>query len=78
MASLTVRQLDDKLKKQLRLRAANFRDLATVAPEEGFGAVDGCLFDLGLSSFQLGDTERSRGEVMQGEEAGSFSFAIGL
>jgi 16S rRNA (cytosine1402-N4)-methyltransferase len=43
---------------RVRLRQANFRELAAVAPDEGFGAVDGCLFDLGLSSFQLADTER--------------------
>ena len=34
---------------------------ATVAPEAGFGAVDGCLFDLGLSSYQLADTDRGFG-----------------
>src|SRR6185503_3469280 len=31
---------------RLRLRQANFRELAEVAPEEGFEALDGCLFDL--------------------------------
>jgi 16S rRNA (cytosine1402-N4)-methyltransferase len=46
---------------RLRLRRANFRELAGVAPEEGFGSVDGCLFDLGLSSFQLADAERGFG-----------------
>jgi 16S rRNA (cytosine1402-N4)-methyltransferase len=46
---------------RLRLRQANFRELATVAPEEDFSAVDGCLFDLGLSSFQLADAERGFG-----------------
>jgi 16S rRNA (cytosine1402-N4)-methyltransferase len=46
---------------RLRLRQANFRELSTVAPEEGFAAVDGCLFDLGLSSFQLADAERGFG-----------------
>jgi 16S rRNA (cytosine1402-N4)-methyltransferase len=46
---------------RLHLRQANFRDLATVAPEEGFDAIDGCLLDLGLSSFQLGDEERGFG-----------------
>jgi len=46
---------------RLVLRRANFRELQTVAPEAGFGAVDGMLFDLGLSSFQLGDAERGFG-----------------
>jgi 16S rRNA (cytosine1402-N4)-methyltransferase len=46
---------------RLVLRQANFRELNEVAPAAGFGAVDGCLFDLGLSSFQLADTERGFG-----------------
>ena len=46
---------------RLVLRRANFRELAEVAPEAGFGAVDGALFDLGLSSFQLADRERGFG-----------------
>jgi len=46
---------------RLVLRQANFRELATVAPEAGFAAVDGALFDLGLSSFQLADAERGFG-----------------
>jgi 16S rRNA (cytosine1402-N4)-methyltransferase len=46
---------------RLVLRQANFRELAEVAPAAGFGAVDGTLFDLGLSSFQLADTERGFG-----------------
>ena len=43
---------------RLRLRQANFRQLGAVGPAEGFGAVDGCLFDLGLSSDQLADAGR--------------------
>src|SRR5512141_537332 len=46
---------------RLVLRQSNFRELAEVAPAAGFGAVDGMLFDLGLSSFQLADTERGFG-----------------
>jgi 16S rRNA (cytosine1402-N4)-methyltransferase len=46
---------------RLVLRRANFRHLATVAPAAGFDPVDGILFDLGLSSFQLADTDRGFG-----------------
>lgn len=47
--------------ERLVLRQGNFRDLATIAPEAGFDAVDGALFDLGLSSYQLADQERGFG-----------------
>jgi 16S rRNA (cytosine1402-N4)-methyltransferase len=43
------------------LRQANFRELETVAPEAGFGVVDGLFLDLGLSSYQLADVERGFG-----------------
>ena len=46
---------------RLVLRQANFRELAVVAPDAGFGEVDGCFFDLGLSSFQLADGDRGFG-----------------
>jgi len=46
---------------RLVLRRANFRELRDVAPAAGFSAVDGLLFDLGLSSFQLADAERGFG-----------------
>lgn len=36
----------------------NFRDLAALAQQHGFGEVDGILFDLGLSSDQLADPAR--------------------
>jgi 16S rRNA (cytosine1402-N4)-methyltransferase len=46
---------------RLVLRRSNFRELGDVAPEAGFGAVDGLFFDLGLSSFQLADHDRGFG-----------------
>ena len=46
---------------RLVLRQTNFRELGTVAPEAGFALVDGLLFDLGLSSFQLADADRGFG-----------------
>ncbi len=46
---------------RLVLRQANFRELDDVARAAGFTDVDGALFDLGLSSYQLADTERGFG-----------------
>jgi 16S rRNA (cytosine1402-N4)-methyltransferase len=54
-------RLEPRFGGRVTLRQANFRDLASVAPEAGFAAIDGCLFDLGLSSFQLADDERGFG-----------------
>ena len=56
-----VAQRLERFGDRLVLRQANFRELGAVAPAAGFGAVDGLLFDLGLSSFQLVDTERGFG-----------------
>ncbi|MEO5919398.1 MAG: 16S rRNA (cytosine(1402)-N(4))-methyltransferase RsmH [Candidatus Limnocylindrales bacterium] len=54
-------RLGPRFGDRLTLRQANFRELASVAPAEGFGEADGCFLDLGLSSFQLADTERGFG-----------------
>jgi 16S rRNA (cytosine1402-N4)-methyltransferase len=54
-------RLQPRFGDRLVLRQANFRELATVAPGAGFSGVDGMLFDLGLSSFQLADRERGFG-----------------
>src|SRR3954454_21816799 len=60
-----IARVDDRLRPRFGdrvvLRQANFRELKDVAPEAGFGAVDGLLFDLGLSSYQLADTDRGFG-----------------
>jgi 16S rRNA (cytosine1402-N4)-methyltransferase len=55
------RRLRPRFRNRLVLRQANFRDIGRVAPEAGFDQVDGCLFDLGLSSFQLADADRGFG-----------------
>jgi len=54
-------RLGPRFGDRLVLRQANFRSLAEVAPAAGFDAVDGCFFDLGLSSFQLADEDRGFG-----------------
>ncbi|MGK2851081.1 MAG: 16S rRNA (cytosine(1402)-N(4))-methyltransferase RsmH [Candidatus Limnocylindrales bacterium] len=54
-------RLQPRFGDRLVLRQANFRELAAIAPAAGFGQVDGALFDLGLSSFQLADTDRGFG-----------------
>jgi 16S rRNA (cytosine1402-N4)-methyltransferase len=54
-------RLRPRFGNRLVLRQANFRELDAVAPTVGFASVDGCLFDLGLSSFQLADTDRGFG-----------------
>jgi len=59
-------RLGPRFGDRLTLRQANFRELASIAPAEGFGEVDGCFLDLGLSSFQLADTERGFGFRTQG------------
>jgi 16S rRNA (cytosine1402-N4)-methyltransferase len=56
-----VDRLRPRFGDRLVTRQANFRELSTVAPEAGFGQVDGALFDLGLSSYQLADAERGFG-----------------
>ncbi|MFL5676955.1 MAG: 16S rRNA (cytosine(1402)-N(4))-methyltransferase RsmH [Chloroflexota bacterium] len=62
---LAIARVEERLRSlygdRLVLRQANFRELADVAPGAGFAAVDGCLFDLGLSSYQLADRERGFG-----------------
>lgn len=40
-------------KKKVRIMNANFDRIAEIAREKGFERVDGILFDLGMSSFQL-------------------------
>ncbi len=54
-------RLRPRFGNRLVVRQANFRELAQIAPAAGFDVVDGCLFDLGLSSFQLVDRERGFG-----------------
>jgi 16S rRNA (cytosine1402-N4)-methyltransferase len=63
---------------RLVLRQANFRELADVAPAAGFAAVDGMLFDLGLSSFQLADTDRGFGFRAGGRLDMRFDAARGV
>jgi 16S rRNA (cytosine1402-N4)-methyltransferase len=71
-------RLAERFGDRLVLRQANFRDLGTVAPEAGFDAVDGLLFDLGLSSFQVGDAERGFGIRAGGPLDMRFDPSVGV
>lgn len=55
-AETILSRLDDPAR--LQLVQANFAEIDAVARSHGFSKVDGILFDLGLSSFQLDDPER--------------------
>lgn len=57
----TVDRLQPRFGDRLVARQANFRELRAIAPAVGFGQVDGAFFDLGLSSYQLADTDRGFG-----------------
>jgi 16S rRNA C1402 N4-methylase RsmH len=51
---------------RLVLRQANFRELRTVAPEAGFGAVDGMLFEI-QSEIDRAEQRRFDGAAQQAE-----------
>lgn len=55
-AETILNRLDEPVR--LQLVRANFSEVDAVARARGFTNVDGILFDLGLSSFQLDDPER--------------------
>jgi 16S rRNA (cytosine1402-N4)-methyltransferase len=71
-------RLGPRFGDRLVLRQANFRELAGVAPEAGFGLVDGLLFDLGLSSFQLADSDWGFGILTGGPLDMRFDPSRGL
>lgn len=53
-----VRQRLGNVGEQLVFMQASYGEMATIAPGQGFAAVDGILLDLGLSSRQLDDPGR--------------------
>jgi 16S rRNA (cytosine1402-N4)-methyltransferase len=71
-------RLSARFGDRLVLRQANFRDLGTVAPESGFEVVDGLVFDLGLSSFQLADAGRGFGIRTGGPLDMRFDPSVGV
>jgi 16S rRNA (cytosine1402-N4)-methyltransferase len=52
---------------RLTLVKANFKDIAEVAPQQGFLDVDGILADIGVSSMLLDDAERGFSFMREGE-----------
>lgn len=47
-----------KIGENLRLAKGNFSDIGQIARENGFGKVNGIIFDLGVSSHQLDEPSR--------------------
>jgi len=47
-----------KYSKSYKLIHANFKDIDKVLPDSGIENIDAALFDLGTSSYQLGDAKR--------------------
>ncbi len=58
LALEVARERLSRFDKRFRLIQGNFRHLAQILRDHGVQEVDGVLFDLGMSSFQLGDPER--------------------
>jgi 16S rRNA (cytosine1402-N4)-methyltransferase len=50
--------VEENTGKGWKVVQGNFRNIANIAKENGFGAVDGILFDLGVSSHQLDTAQR--------------------
>ena len=61
-----------KPRKRLILICGNFKDLKKIVQERGFGPIKGILFDLGLSSWQI--EESNRGFTFQKDEALDMRF----
>ena len=51
---------------RLEFVKANFREIASIAPERGFGEVDGILADIGVSSMMLDDPQRGFSFMREG------------
>jgi len=52
------KSLSEEQNANFKLSLTNFRNLKATALEQGFSAIDGILFDLGVSSMQLDQAER--------------------
>jgi 16S rRNA (cytosine1402-N4)-methyltransferase len=61
---------------RLVLRQANFRELSEVAPAAGFDSVDGCLFDLGLSTLDVDELTALFRRYGEEPKAGRIARAI--